>query len=163
MRASLGPPPMIAQAVAEALDAGHVGDLGDVADARAISDHLEPGAEAGVTRLHAGLAEMAVVEHRDREIAGLLGRDGQQAADPHQLLAVAGDHQHRALRLRQREAEPNHRRAAHRAPQIEIAGMLAGVEQIVRGGAEPGDHEQLAAVGKQRLHGGAAIESPCRC
>ena len=67
------------------------------------------------------------------EVSDLLGSDRQQAADAHQLLAVAGDNSDRPLRLRQRKAEANHRRAAHRAPEIEICRVLAGVEHVVGG------------------------------
>ena len=49
--------------------------------------------------------------------------------------------------------------AAHRAPQIEISGMLAGVEHVVGGRAEAGDDKQILAVGEQRLDGLAAAEA----
>ena len=46
---------------------------------------------------------------------------------------------------------------AHRAPQIEIAGMLAGIEHVVGRRAEAGDDKQILAIGEQRLDGFAAI------
>ena len=58
--------------------------------------------------LHAGLAEMAVVENDDGADCRRLGGDRRQAADPHQLLAVAGDDGDRPLRLRQRKAKADH-------------------------------------------------------
>src|SRR5260370_39834348 len=72
-------------------DALEVGDLGDRANARAGRNHIELGPEAGMADLHAGFAKMAVVEDYDAEIARLLRRNRQQAADAHQLLALAGD------------------------------------------------------------------------
>ena len=110
--------------------------------------------------LHAGLAEMAVVEHDDREIAGGLARDREQAADAHQLLAIAGDDEHRALRLRQREAKAHMAGAAHGAPQIEVARVVAGVEHVVGGEPRPLT-TRGRAVGKQRLDRGAAVEFKC--
>ena len=78
---------------------------------------------------------------------------------PHQHLAVAGDDRDALLRLRQREAEPDHRRAAHGAPQIEIARIVAGGGEIPGGRAEPRHDQQIvAAAFDQRGHGGAAVE-----
>ena len=55
--------------------------------------------------LHPGFAEVPVVEHDDRQIARLLYSNRPQAADTHELLAIAGDHQHGLVRLRKGEAE----------------------------------------------------------
>ena len=59
----------------------------------------------GMRLLHAGLAVALVVDHHDGEIRRLLHADGGEQAQAHQHLAVAGDHQHAALRLREREAQ----------------------------------------------------------
>src|SRR5438132_6405290 len=108
--------------------------------------------------LHAGLAKVPVVEHGDGKVLRFSRVDGEQTADAHQLLAVAGDDQHRPLRLRLRQPKAHYGRAAHRAPEIEIAGMVAGVEHVVRRRAEAGDDQQIATIGEQRLHRLAALE-----
>src|SRR5262249_42250174 len=112
-------------------DAVEIADVRNRLEAGAARNHLEPRTETGMAHLHASLAEMAVVEHDDGEIAGLLGRDRQEATEPHRLLAVAGDNSDRPLRLRQGEPKADHGRAAHRAPQIEIGIVLAGIEHVV--------------------------------
>src|SRR5207344_2652475 len=72
--------------------------------------------------------------------------------------SVAGQHQHAAGRLCQRDAEPDHRRAAHGAPEIEVERPLAGGGSIVAGRAEAGDDEQVARIAQQRAGDRAAIE-----
>ena len=91
-------------------------------------------------------------------LVGLLQADGGEAAHPHQHLAVAGDDDHRQLRLRQRDAEPDHDRAAHGAPQIEIAVVIAGRGDIVGRGAEAADDDGILAVRQQAGDDGAAVE-----
>ena len=133
------------------------------ANAGAGCDHIELRAEAGMADLHSRFAEMAVVEHDDRRDCRAAWRRWSArlpmpiSCSPSPVMTATGP-----LRLRQRQAEPDHRRAAHRAPQIEIAGMLAGIEHVVGRRAEAGDHEQVPAVGQQRLHGFAAVERECR-
>ena len=93
------------------------------------------------------------------EIARPLDADGGERAQPHQHLAVAGDDRDAPLRLRQRQPEPDHGGAAHGAPEIEIAVVVAGGGEIPGGRAEAGHDQQIVApVGEQRGHGGAAIE-----
>ena len=112
-----------------------------------------------VARLHAGLAVNAIVENDDREIGRPLDADGRERAKPHQHFAVARDHRDAPSGLRQREAQTDHGGAAHRAPQIEIAVIVAGGGRIPGGRAEAGNDQQvIAAVGEQRGHGGAAFE-----
>lgn len=60
----------------------------------------------GVTRLHAGFAEVAVVEHHDREIVRLLRANCCEGSQAHQLFAVAGEHQNGLFWLRQRQPSP---------------------------------------------------------
>ena len=115
----------------------------------------------GVARLPAGLAIDLVVQHDDGEVPGLLQADGRKTAHSHQHLAVAGDHHHGQLRLRQRDAEPDHDRAAHGAPQIEIAVMIAGGGDIVGRGAEPADHDGVLALRQQAGDDAAPIEKIC--
>jgi hypothetical protein len=49
-----------------------------------------------------------------------LHTDGRERAHAHQRFAVAGDHRDLQLGLGERKAEPDHRGAAHRAPEIEV-------------------------------------------
>ena len=141
------------------LQARLVLDLHHALDAAAARHLQQIDAAAGVARLHAGLAIEAVVEHDDGEVAGLLHADGGEAAEPHQHLAVAGDDGDARVRLRQRKTEPDHRRAAHRAPEIEVAVVVAGGEGVPGAGAEPRHDEQiLRPVGEQGGHRGAAFE-----
>ena len=55
----------------------------------------------------------------------------------------------RAGRLRQREAKADHRRAPHRAPQVEIQRPVAGRAGVVGGGAQAGDDQQVARIAQQ--------------
>ena len=81
---------------------------------------------------------MGIIEHDDREIVRLLDADGGEAAEPHQHVAVAGEHGDAAVRPRQREPEPDHGGAAHGAPEIEVQRMIAGGGDVVGRRAEPG-------------------------
>ena len=74
---------------------------------------------------------MAVVEHDDREIVRLLDPDGREAAQPHQHVAVAGDHRDAAIRARERKSQADHRGGAHRAPEIEIQRMIAAGRDVI--------------------------------
>ena len=66
----------------------------------------------------------------------------------------------RFSRLRQRETKPDHGGAAHGAPQIEIAVVVAGSGEIVSRRAETGHDQQIVgAAFEQRRHGGAAFQS----
>ena len=97
--------PFLVRAVLHEL--GHLARLAhraDIGDAAALGDHRQVGAgarlgravvaRAGVRGLIAGLAELLVVEHEDREIVGLLRRHGGERAQAHQQVGVARDHQH---------------------------------------------------------------------
>ncbi len=109
-------------------------------------------------RLHAGLAVMRIVEDDNREILRLLDADRGEAAQAHEEVAVAGDHGDAAVGPRQRKSKPDHRGAAHRAPQIEIERMVAGRCGIVSRRAKPGDDEKIATVGQKLLHEVAAVK-----
>lgn len=112
----------------DAFDIGYFRDRWKTGTA---GDHVELGAETRMAELHSGLAEMSVVENDDREISGLLGGNRQQTADAHELLTVAGNNGDRSRGLCQRDPKADHGGATHGAPQIEIAGMLAGGKDIV--------------------------------
>jgi hypothetical protein len=145
-------------------DALDVGDLGDRADAGAAGDQIKPGAQSRMADLHSGFVEMTVVEHDDRKVRAFVRGNRQQAADAHQLLAVTCDHDDGTLRARQRDAEADHRRTSHRAPQIEIARVVAGVEHIIGRRSKTAHDQEVATVGEQGLHRLPAIERakiPC--
>src|SRR3984893_2855785 len=108
-------------------------------------------ADTGVARLHAGLAIVLIVEHDDDEIARLLDPDGGKAAQSHQGLAVARQHENPTRRLCQRKTETDHGGAAHRAPEIEVERMIATGRNVIGGRAEPGNDQQIFAVDEQLL------------
>ena len=87
--------------------------------------------------------------------------DGRKTADSHQHFAVACDHHHRQLRLRERKAQPDHDSATHGAPQIEIAVVIAGGGDVVGRGAQPADHDGIAALRQQVTNDAAPIEKIC--
>jgi hypothetical protein len=60
--------------------------------------------------------------------------------------------------LREGEAEADHGRAAHGAPEVEVAVVVAGREEVVAGRAEASDDHQIAAVLHQLAHHLAAVE-----
>jgi hypothetical protein len=113
---------------------------------------LEVHAVGGVRGLHPGLAVALVVDHHDAQVGRLLHADGGERSQPHQHLAVAGDDEHPAPRLREREAEAHHRGLPHRAPQREAERRIAGGGDVPRGRAEPGNHQQLAPILEQLLY-----------
>src|SRR4051812_9211473 len=118
------------QQAGELLQAGLVLNLDHALDTAA-ARHLEQvDAAAGVARLHAGLAVKAVVEHHDGQILRLLHANGGEAAKSHQHFAIASDDGDACLRLRQRQAKPDHRGATHRAPEVEVAVVVACSEGI---------------------------------
>ena len=83
--------------------------------------------------------------------------DRGERAEAHQHLAVAGDHDDAALRLREREAEAHHRRGAHRAPQVERVEMIVDAA-VVTARAQARDDERIAALVQYRLDDFAAVE-----
>src|SRR5262249_37010544 len=114
---------------------------------------------ARVARLAAGLAVEPVVEHHDREVRWFLHGDGRERTEPHQRLAVAGDYGDTQIRPRERDPEPDHGGAAHRAPEIEVAVVVADRRDVVGGRAEPRDDDEIVrALGEQGRNGVAALE-----
>ena len=118
---------------------------------------IEPA--AGMAPLHAGLAEMPVVDHGDRQIFRPRHRDGREAAQAHQLLAVAGDCQNIAVRPGLGEPEADQRRAAHGAPEVKIRIAVARGVDVVGRRSEPGHHQELAAILEQGGNRRAPVES----
>ncbi len=86
-------------------------------------------------------------------------RDGGEAAEPHQLLAVAGDDQHRPLRLRQGQAEPDQSR--HRPWRPRDSSCRRGRRpharhrSASRGRSRPADPSGPSA--RRRPHRGASV------
>ena len=87
--------------------------------------------------------------------------DRGQTAHPHQHLAIAGYHHHRQAGLRQRKAQSDHHGAAHRAPEVKIAIMVAGSGDIVGRGAKPADHDRVLALRQQARDDAAPIQKIC--
>ncbi len=128
----------LADAAGEIAQPQFVGDIEDLLDAAGARHRGQLDRRLGVARLHAGLGVMAVVEHRDREVRRPLHPDRRQCPQPHQHLAVPGDHQDAPPRLGHRQAEPDHRRRSHGAPQIKIARVVADRGGVPAGRAKPG-------------------------
>jgi hypothetical protein len=101
---------------------------------------------------------MAVVDDGDDEVLGLGDGDRRQAAEPHQLLAIAGDDQHLAIGLRLGETEADQRGGAHGAPEVIVGVRVAGGVDVVAGRAKPSHDEQIAAIPEQRRNDRAPIE-----
>jgi hypothetical protein len=70
----------------------------------------------------------------------------ERAAERHQHVAIAGDHGDAAARLRERQAEADHRRAAEAAPNIEVPRIITTGSDIIGRRADTGDHQQVAAI-----------------
>src|SRR5262249_21835782 len=111
-----------------------------------------------MAHLHAGLAEVIVVDDHDDEVLRIGDRDGGEPAKPHQLLAVAGDHDHGAIRLRLRETKPDQRGRAHGAPEIIVSIVVTGGMHVVAWRAEAGNDQEAVSPGEQAGYDLAAIE-----
>ena len=125
------------------------GDAGGVGDPEAAGHRDQVGTQAGVAALHAGLAVVPVVEHDHGQVGRLPGPDRAQGADAHQLLAVAGDHHDRALRLRDRDPQADRDGRAHGPPQVEVEVPVPGREQVVRRRTQPGHEDRVRGAGHQ--------------
>ena len=62
------------------------------------------------------------------------------------------------LRLRQSQTKPDHRRPAHRTPEVEIEIPIPGRAGIVGGGTQAGDDQQIAGIAQQFGGDGATVE-----
>jgi hypothetical protein len=113
--------------------------------------------------LHAGLAVVLVVLHHDRQVRRLLDRDGRERADAHQHLAIAGQHQDAAVRLRERDAQADHGRAPHAAPQRQVQRVVLHRGDVPGRRAEARDDHHVAAIGQQRAGEFTTIELSGRC
>ena len=102
---------------------------------------------------------MAIVEHRDCQIWRALHADRRERAESHQHLAVAGHDEHATRGLGHCEAEPDHRRRTHRAPQIEITLVFAHRGGIPGRRTEAGHDQHVAPIVEQHSHRLAAIEA----
>jgi len=142
----------------EVLEPRVVGNVKHGIDAAAARHARKADAVVGVAALHARLGVAAVVEDRDREVRRARDADRRKPTQPHQHLAVTGHDEDSPLGLRQREAEPDHRGRAHRAPEIKIAGVIADRGGVPRRRAEPGHEQEAVAVLQQHAHRLAAIQ-----
>src|SRR4051794_29834251 len=79
-----------AKLVAQGIDLLQRTQLAAFREAAGGSVLVKTYALAGMAGLHAGLAEMLVVEHDQIEIFGARHRDRRQRPERHQLFAVAG-------------------------------------------------------------------------
>src|SRR5579883_342334 len=139
-----------------------------VSEVRAVAWRQEAGGLGGRDADHREqrLAPQARAQRLHlRHVAGGRGRlpparrgDGGERAHTHQHLAIAGQHQHPPVGAGERKAEADHCRPAHRAPEIEVERPVAGRRGVVGGGAEPGDHQQIARLAQQRGDHGAAVK-----
>ena len=100
-------------------------------------------ARTGVRGLIAGLAELLVVEHDDRQILRLLRRHRGERAETHHQVGVARDHQHPLVGLRQGEAQPHADRCAHGAPQRHVERPIARLGDVPVRRAEARDHQKI--------------------
>ena len=110
--------------------------------------------------LIAGFAERLVVENQNGKVHRGGGRHRRQAADAHHHFAVAGDHENASIGLGERQAEADRAGKPHAAPEIDVAIIAVGSRQIPGRGAEPADHQRVAAPPKQMGDQLSAIEAP---
>src|SRR5262249_60566546 len=82
----------IVQLAAEGGDPLEIADIGNRAETGARRDDVQPCAKTGMTGLHSGLAEMAVVQHHDREGLRLRRRAPQQGPWAHDALPVTSEY-----------------------------------------------------------------------
>jgi hypothetical protein len=96
---------------------------------------------------------------RIREIRRVEDRHGRQRADIHQDLAVARRHQHALVGPRQRQAEADHHRAAHRPRhRVDLCAVMRQRGDVARGAGKAGDDEEIIRLADQRRHRLAAVE-----
>src|SRR5450830_1988787 len=76
------------KALTQVVYALHIVDFIGPTEAAGLCDLIELDTEAGMADLHAGFTEMAVVEHGDGQVGGLLQRDRGQGAKAHQQFTI---------------------------------------------------------------------------
>jgi hypothetical protein len=72
--------------------------------------------------------------------------DGGERPHAHQHFAVACDHQYAPLRLRERQAQPEHRGVPHRTPQREIERRIAGRGDVPGSRPQTGYHQEVFSI-----------------
>ena len=101
--------------------------------------------------LHAGLAIVAIVQHHDAQVSvpsappPVARPPSPISCSPSPVITITG-----RVGWRDRQAERQHRRAAHRTPKVEIAVAVPGGENVVAGRAQTGDDQRLGAGPEQR-------------
>src|SRR5262249_16825609 len=88
----------------------------------------------------------------DGQVLRLLHADRGERSQPHEHLAVAGDDEHPAPRLRERKAETHHRRLTHRAPERKAERRIARRGDVPRGRAETGDDQKVSSLLQELGH-----------
>ena len=93
------------------------------------------------------------------KIPRLRNRNGGEAAESHELLAVPGDDENLPAGLCLSQAKAHQGRAAHRAPEIVVVVAIAGGVDVIGRRAQAGDDQQIVAMAKQRGNRVAARKS----
>src|SRR5688572_26532653 len=107
--------------------------------------------------LHSRFAVALVIDHDDREIRRLLDADCGEGSETHKCLAVTSDGKDAALRLRECQAEADHRGLSHRAPHGKRERRVACRGAVPGGGAQARNDEQLTTIRQKLLNGVAAL------
>jgi len=94
---------------------------------------------------------MPVVDDGDYEIARFCDGDRGEAAERHQLFAVAGDDKNNLFRLRLCQPQTDKSGGAHGAPKIVVVVAISRSVDVIACGAETGDDEGVFPVGEKRL------------
>src|SRR5262249_3363587 len=115
-----------------------------------------------VRRLHAGFAVVFVIEHGDGEIHAVADAHRSERSQAHEQFTIAGQDQHWAPGLCDREPKANRDSTSHSTPERKRKRVIPSISRIPGGGSETGDDEQFAPISEQRFHYGAAIQPPCR-
>ena len=92
-----------------------------------------------------------VVEDDVQEVPGPVPRQRAQPAEIHEHGAVAVEHDDLHFRPRQRDAEPERGRQAHRVLEVEEVGPVPDRLQLGRDRAHDRDHDRLLQLGIDRL------------
>src|SRR5580704_942603 len=136
-----------------------VGDVESLLEAAGPGDLDQRVTLCGMAPLHAGFAVMTVVEDGNGKVWRALHPNRREPAQPHQHLTVAGDDENAAVGPGDRQPQPDHRRRAHCAPQIEVVLVVGDRRGIPGRRAEPGNEQQIAAIFEQDADRRAAVET----
>src|SRR5262249_5478492 len=134
----------LAQHAAAFAELGVVRNRASALDAGAGGDFFEIDTEARMALLITGLAVMAVVDDKDRQVRRVQDRDRRERADIHQELAVAGRDQHALVGTREGKAQPDHAGAAHRARhRVDMRAVMGQRGDVTRRAGKPRDEQEI--------------------